>query len=156
MAQIAFDVLDEVSHRILAELQADGRLSLAELGRRVALTPPAVAERLRRLEASGVIEGYTARVSPRALGLDLTAFIRLRLPSNVAARNAAEKLGAFPEILEAHHITGDDCFLLKVVVEDTSALGDFIDRIGDFGTTTTSIVVSSPLDARPILPPERR
>jgi Lrp/AsnC family leucine-responsive transcriptional regulator len=153
MAQVAFEVLDDISLKILAELQADGRISLTELGRRVALTAPAVGERVRRLEQAGVIEGYTARVSPRALGLGLTAFVRLRLPTNVASRKAESRLAEHPEILEAHHITGDDCFLLKVVVRDASALEEFINKIGDLGTTTTSIALSSPLDARPVTPP---
>ncbi len=160
MAQAAYDPsaasavrLDETTLRILEELQKDGRLSATELGRRVSLSPPAVTERLRRLEQSGLIEGYTARVNPKMLGLSLCAFVRLSLPTNMRHEKAKETLGAFPEIVEAHHITGEDCFLLKVVARDAEHLEDFISQISGLGRTTTSIVLSSPVGARPIVPP---
>src|SRR5204862_3584961 len=102
-------LLDGTDHRLLAELQRDARLSLAELGRRVGLSSPAVAERLGRLERSGVIRGYRAEVDPRALGLSLTAVIRIR-PAPRQLAKVAELARGTPEVVECHRITGEDCF----------------------------------------------
>ena len=125
--------LDDLGRRIVAELQADGRLSLAELGRRVSLSPPAVAERLRRLEEAGVITGYTARVDPGAVGYGLMAFVRLspQQPGDLYERKVHSFLHERREVIEAHHITGEDCYLIKVRVKDARALGRLLrERIG--------------------------
>ena len=106
--------LDETNRLLITELQRDGRLSLAELGRRVGLSPPAVAERLQRLEQSGTITGYRAEVDPRALGLPLSAIIRIR-PSPGQIQNVAERARETPEVVECHRVTGDDC-MIEVVV----------------------------------------
>src|SRR4051812_16408347 len=103
---------DVTNRRILTELQRDGRLSLAELGRRVGLSPPAVAERVQRLERDGVITGYHADVDPRALGYALGAVIRIR-PAPRQIHKVAELARATPEIVECHRITGEDCFFMK-------------------------------------------
>ena len=139
--------LDATNLRLLAELQADARLTLAELGRRVGLSSPAVAERLARLEEDGVIRGYRADVDPRALGYTLSAVIRIRpaprqLPE--VARLAKETL----EVVECHRITGDDCFVMRAHVRDVDHLEEVIDRFALFGQTTTSIVQSSPVPGR--------
>jgi Lrp/AsnC family transcriptional regulator, leucine-responsive regulatory protein len=139
--------LDATNLRLLAELQADARLSLAELGRRVGLSSPAVAERLGRLERDGVIRGYHADVDPRALGYGLSAVIRIRpAPRQIAevARRAQET----PEVVACDRITGDDCFVLRAHVRDVHHLEEVIDRFTLFGQTTTSIVQSSPVPAR--------
>jgi Lrp/AsnC family leucine-responsive transcriptional regulator len=139
--------LDATNCRLLEELQADARLSLAELGRRVGLSPPAVAERLQRLEADGVIAGYTARVNPRALGYSLSAVIRVR-PAPRQLAKVAEEARATPEVVECHRITGEDCFIMRAHVRDVEHLEEVIDRFVVFGQTTSSIVQSSPVPLR--------
>jgi Lrp/AsnC family leucine-responsive transcriptional regulator len=141
--------LDETNRRLLAELQRDGRLSLAELGRRVGLTPPAVAERLQRLESQQVIRGYRAELDPVALGYALTAIIRIR-PAPRELQKVAELAKATPEVVECHRITGEDCYLIKAHVRSVAHLEEVIDQFVLYGQTTTSIVQSSPVPARGI------
>ena len=138
---------DVTNRRILEELQGDGRLSLAELGRRVGLSPPAVAERVQRLERDGAITGYHARVDPRALGYSLTTVIRIR-PAPRQIPKVAELARQTPEVVECHRITGEDCFFMKATVRDVEHLEEMIDRFVVFGQTTTSIVQSSPVPGR--------
>lgn len=139
--------LDAVDEQIVGELQADARLSLAELGRRVGLSPPAVADRLGRLQAARVIEGYAARVHPAALGYALTSIIRIR-PSPRQIAKVADLARATPEVVECHRITGEDCFFMKAHVRDVHHLEELIDTFTPFGQTTTSIVQSTPVPAR--------
>ena len=138
---------DVTNRRILEELQSDGRLSFAELGRRVGLSPPSVAERVQRLERDGAITGYHARVDPRALGYSLTTVIRIR-PAPRQIPKVAELARDTPEVVECHRITGDDCFFMKATVRDVAHLEELIDRFVVFGQTTTSIVQSSPVPGR--------
>jgi Lrp/AsnC family transcriptional regulator, leucine-responsive regulatory protein len=146
-------VLDDIGRRILAELEADARLTLAELGRRVGLSSPAVAERVQRLESAGVIRGYHAEVEPRALGLSLSAVIRIR-PAPGQLRNAAEAAIATPEVVECRRITGEDCYFVSAHVRDVEHLEEVIDRFAALGQTTTSIVQSSPVPRRGLLAAE--
>jgi len=139
--------LDETNRRLLAELQLDARLSLAELGRRVGLSAPAVAERLQRMELAGVIRGYEVRVDPRALGYALAAIIRVR-PAPGQLVNVAEAARERPEVVECHRVTGDDCYLMKAYVRDVEHLEEAIDVFAALGQTTTSIVQSSPVAGR--------
>jgi Lrp/AsnC family transcriptional regulator, leucine-responsive regulatory protein len=139
--------IDGINRRLLAELQDEARLTLAELGRRVDLSPPAVAERLARLEEEGVIAGYRADVNPRALGYDLTAVIRIR-PAPRELRKVAELAQQTPEVVECHRITGEDCFIFKLHLRDVEHLEEVIDRFVPYGQTTTSIVQSSPVPVR--------
>jgi Lrp/AsnC family transcriptional regulator, leucine-responsive regulatory protein len=139
--------IDATNRRLLAELQGDARLSLAELGRRVGLSPPAVAERLQRLERDGVIAGYRAEIDPRALGLALTAVIRIR-PSPGQLQNVAELAVQTPEVVECRRVTGDDCYVMTAHVRDVGHLEEVIDRFAVLGQTTTSIVQSSPVPRR--------
>ena len=138
---------DVTNRRILEELQLDGRISLAELGRRVGLSPPAVAERVQRLERDGVITGYHATVNPRALGYALTTVIRIR-PAPRQIPKVAELARETPEIVECHRITGEDCFFMKATVRDVEHLEELIDRFVVYGQTTTSIIQSSPVPGR--------
>lgn len=139
--------IDEISRRIVAELQGEGRLTIAELGRRVGLSAPAVTERLQRLESAGVIRGYHAEVDPRALGLSLSAVIRIRpAPGQIA--NVAEAAVAAEEIVECHRITGEDCYIMRAHIRDVEHLEELIDRFTPLGQTTTSIVQSSPVPGR--------
>jgi len=140
-------LLDQTNLRLLAELQADARLSLAELGRRVGLSSPAVAERVGRLERDGVIRGYHAHVDPRALGFALSAVIRIR-PAPRQIPEVARLARETPEVVECNRITGDDCFVMRAHVRDVDHLEEVIDRFTLFGQTTTSIVQSSPVPGR--------
>jgi Lrp/AsnC family leucine-responsive transcriptional regulator len=122
---------------------------MTALARQVGMSSPAVAERVRRLEAAGVIRGWRLEVDPAALGLPLTAFVRVRPNSGQLARVAAIA-DAIPEIVECHRVTGDDCFVLKVHLPSMAQLDRVLDRFLPYGTTTTSIVQSSPVPPRPL------
>jgi len=140
-------LLDSTNRQLLIELQADARLSLAELGRRVGLSAPAVAERLGRLEREGVILGYHARIDPRAVGYELSAVIRIR-PAPRELKQVAEVAQRTPEIVDCRRITGEDCFIMTAHVRDVVHLEEVIDALATFGQTTTSIVQSAPVPAR--------
>jgi Lrp/AsnC family transcriptional regulator, leucine-responsive regulatory protein len=139
--------LDDVDLVLLRELQDDGRLSFAELGRRVGLSPPAVAERLGRLEESGAITGYRAEVDPRALGFTLGVIIRIR-PAPRELRKVAELAQRTPEVVECHRITGEDCFFMKAYVRDVEHLEEVIDQFVVYGQTTSSVMQTSPVPRR--------
>jgi Lrp/AsnC family leucine-responsive transcriptional regulator len=147
--------IDVTDRGLLAELQADGRLSLAELGRRIGLSSPAVAERLRRLETDGVITGYHADVDPARLGLGLGVLIRIRpAPRQLAA--VADLARETPEVVECLRVTGDDCFVMTAHVRDVTHLEEVIDAFAAYGQTTTSVMQSSPVPRRGVaLGPER-
>jgi Lrp/AsnC family leucine-responsive transcriptional regulator len=142
-------VLDQTNRRIVTELQADARLSLAELGRRVNLSPPAVAGRVQRLERDGVITGYHASVDPRALGYTVAAVVRVA-PAVRELDRIRQLARETPEVVECHRITGEDCFFLKLHLRAIDDLEDVLDRFTPFGRTTTSIIHSSPVDRRPL------
>jgi Lrp/AsnC family leucine-responsive transcriptional regulator len=141
--------LDATNRALVAELQVNARLTLAELGRRVGLSSPAVSERLAQLERRGVIEGYGARVNPRGLGLPLTAVIRIR-PAPGQLANVADLARETPEVVECHRVTGDDCYVATAHLRDVEHLEEVIDRFAARGQTTTSIVQSSPVPWRAI------
>ncbi|WP_351237640.1 Lrp/AsnC family transcriptional regulator [Streptomyces sp. NPDC002133] len=140
---------DATDWRILDALQSQGRASFAELARTVAMSPSAVTDRVRRLEEAGVISGYTAVVDHERLGLQVLAFVRLRYP-NGNYKPFHDLLAATPEILEAHHVTGDDCFVLKVAARSMRHLEQVSGKIGALGSVTTSVVYSSPLPRRAV------
>lgn len=140
-------LLDAVNLRLLAELQADARLSLAELGRRVGLSSPAVADRLQRLEQEDVIRGYHAELNPRALGFSLTAVIRIR-PAPRQLHQVGDLARRTSEVVDCRRITGDDCYIMTAHVRSVEHLEEIIDRFAAYGHTTTSIVQSAPVAAR--------
>jgi Lrp/AsnC family transcriptional regulator, leucine-responsive regulatory protein len=140
-------LLDETNRRILKELQSEARLTMAELGRRVNLSPPAVAERVQRLERSGVITGYHAHVDPKAIGFAISAVVRVA-PDSRQLQRIPELARETPEVVECHRITGEDCFFLKLHLRSMDELEDILDRFTPYGRTTTSIVHSSPVPAR--------
>ncbi|MBC9714863.1 Lrp/AsnC family transcriptional regulator [Streptomyces sp. TRM66268-LWL] len=140
---------DATDWLILDALQRDGRASFAELARTVSMSSSAVTERVRRLEEAGVIQGYSAVVVPEQLGLPILAFVRLRYP-NGNYKPFHDLLEVTPEVLEAHHVTGDDCFVLKVAARSMSHLEEVSGKIGTLGAVTTSVVYSSPLPRRAI------
>ena len=139
--------LDNTNLCLLQELQADARLTNAELGRRVGLSAPAVSERLARLEQSGAIRGYHAEVDPRALGYSLGVVIRIR-PAPRELHQVAELAQSTPEVVECQRITGEDCYFMRAHVRDVEHLEELIDRFAVYGQTTSSIVQSSPVARR--------
>jgi Lrp/AsnC family leucine-responsive transcriptional regulator len=144
--------LDRTDWLLLAELQKDGRATYAELARAVAMSPSAVTERIRRLEDAGVIAGYRATVDPECVGMQVMAFVRLRYPTG-NYRPFHALLDSTPEIVEAHHVTGEDCFVLKVLARSMRHLEEVAGRISGLGSVTTSVVYSSPLSGRAIAGP---
>jgi Lrp/AsnC family leucine-responsive transcriptional regulator len=145
-------VLDKVDTVILKALQVNGRQSIADLARSISMSHSAAAERVRRLEEAGVIAGYGAIVDPERLGFAILAYLRLRYPSSIY-EPLHQLLRDTPEVIEAHHVTGDDCFIMKVVATSMKHLEQVSGRIGTLGSVTTSVVYSSPLPPRPLLPP---
>lgn len=145
--------LDSTDVALLVELQADARLSYRQLAARVHLSPPATADRVRRLEQTGVLQQYRAVVDPAAVGRGLQAFIRIRARDNDATEGLAQQLPDLADVREAHHLVGEDCFLLRVAVADVRHLEALLARLGRYGTTSTSIVLSSPITFTPLLPP---
>ena len=142
-------LLDPTNLRILEELQADARLTMAELGRRISLSPPAVAERVQRLERAGVITGYHAAVDPKAVGYPIAAVVRVR-PASRQLHKIPAVARELPEVVECYRITGEDCFFVKLHLRSMEDLEGILDRFVLFGQTTTSIVHSAPVAPRPL------
>jgi Lrp/AsnC family transcriptional regulator, leucine-responsive regulatory protein len=142
-------LLDATNLRILEELQADARLTMAELGRRVSLSPPAVADRVQRLERAGVISGYHAAVDPKAVGYPIAAVVRVR-PASRQLHKIPEVARELPEVVECYRITGEDCFFVKLHLRSMEDLEGILDRFVLYGQTTTSIVHSAPVAPRPL------
>jgi Lrp/AsnC family transcriptional regulator, leucine-responsive regulatory protein len=140
-------LLDPVNLRVLGELVSEGRIAMAELGRRVGLSAPAVADRVQRLERAGVIAGYHAELDPRALGFAVSAVVRIR-PSPGQLQRIPEVAREAPEVAECHRITGDDCYLLRLHLRSIDDLEDVLDRFTPYGLTTTSIIHSTPVPRR--------
>ncbi|GAA4894848.1 Lrp/AsnC family leucine-responsive transcriptional regulator [Stackebrandtia albiflava] len=142
--------LDATDWRILAVLQRDGRRGFTDLARDVAMSASAVTERVRRLERAGVIRGYAAVVDPSAVGLPITALVRLRYP-HPDYRAFHDMVEVTPQVVEAHHVTGEDCFVVKVLAESMPDLEAIVARLAALGPVTTNVVYSSPLPRRPVL-----
>ena len=140
-------MIDEIDRKILDILQKDGRTSNAAIARAVEMAPSAVFERVRKLEQQRLIAGYEARLDARALGFGLLAFVFVRARDRAGEISAGERLARIPEVLEIHHIAGEDCFLLKVRAADTEALGRLLrERLGEIESvvsTRTTIVLET-------------
>lgn len=143
-------IRDATDRELIAALVADARTSTAELARLVGLSPPTVAERVRRLEEAGVIEGYAAKLNPAALGLPIAAWLRIR-PTPGELQRVTEIVRKRPEIVECDRITGEDCFIAKAHVRSIADLEALIDAIIPHAMTNTSIIQSSPV--KPRMPP---
>jgi Lrp/AsnC family leucine-responsive transcriptional regulator len=148
------ELLDDVNVRLLAELHRDPRISMSALARRVGMSAPAVTERVQRLERSGVIRGFRMDVDPAAVGLPVTAYVRIR-PVPGQLPKLADLAARLPQVSECHRITGEDCFLLKVHVAAVEQLDAVLDQFLLYGQTTTSIVQSTPVPPRPLPLPDR-
>jgi Lrp/AsnC family leucine-responsive transcriptional regulator len=141
------NLLDSTNLRLLSELQANGRLGIAELGRRVGMSAPAVGERLQRLEHAGVISGYHAELDPRALGYAVSAIVRVR-PSPGQLQRIPEIARETPAVVECYRITGEDCYLMKLHLRSIDELEETLDHFTPHGQTTTSIIHSAPVPRR--------
>ncbi len=140
--------LDEVGLQILEALQENARVSFSELGRRIGMSPPAVAERVRRMEDAGIITGYHAQISLPKVGYPIMAFVRVNAGQHCSQMGTILK--NMCEVIEYHRVTGDDSGIVKLVVSSVAHLEDVIDRLASYGTTTTSIVLSNPINGRVI------
>lgn len=141
-------ILDATNLEILRLLIDEPRLAMSELGRRIGMSAPAVTERVQRLQDAGVICGARLDVDQASLGLGITAFVRVR-PMPGQLQNIAELARATPEIVECHRVTGEDCFIMKVLVGRVELLEAVLDDILKYGNTTSSIVQSTPVPLRP-------
>lgn len=144
--------LDDVDWRLLELLQADGRLSFKELGRRISLSAPAVAERVRRLEEAGVITGYRAQVDARRAGQPLQAFVEMRC-ALAGCLLKTSKSEDYPEVVEIHRLSGDHCTMLKVRTASLEHFEGLLERLGKHGELRSSVVLSTQFEGRPVQPP---
>lgn len=144
---------DQVDRQLLELLQDDGRMSFTDLAKRVGLSSPAAAERVRRLEEQGVITGYKARVDASKLGYPLRALVRIG-PVGGPVPDLEEFVAKRPEIVACHNITGAECFLIEVIADTMATLKDLIEELRAFGTTITNVVLETLVDHRVIVPPE--
>jgi Lrp/AsnC family leucine-responsive transcriptional regulator len=143
------EFIDSTDCKLLACLQEDARLSFRALGRRVDLSQPAVADRVRRLENAGVLTGYRGQIDRTAAGLPITAFLRVRCTTDKF--KAVQRLACdLPAVLECHHVTGEDCFLIKVAANAMSGLEATIERFREHGETVSSVVLSTVAEDKPI------
>src|SRR5579863_877196 len=140
-------LLDSHRRKLLHELQVNARLSLAELGRRVGLSPTATAERLKQMEETGILRGYTLAIDREALGLEVLAFIRMSCGGQNYYR-LLEYIQTLEEVRECHHLTGGDDFLLKVTTTNLADLEALIEALLTYGNPVTSLVLSSPVEHR--------
>lgn len=145
--------LDAYDTRILAELQADARLTMSELGRRVHLSQPAVTERVRKLEAAGVITGYRATVNLGALGYAIRALVRIGRCDYARMLKLVEQR---PEVVNAWNITGEDSWLLEIAVVDVEHLDHVVSDFSLLSETSTSIILKTPREHRVMLPAGNR
>jgi len=145
-------LLDETGWQLLTELQKNARLTHTELGQRVGLTSPAVADRIRRMEDAGIIAGYHAKVDLEKVGLPVLAIVRLSSIPGVSCAYAASQVGQISEVLECNRTTGDDSMVVKVAATSTDHLTRVLDQLSRYGTPETSLVRSNPMIRSTITP----
>jgi len=142
-------MIDFYNRALLKALQRDARLSYSALAREVGLSQPAVAERVRRLEEAGVLTGYCAVISRNRVGLPITAFLRLTCSGDKfqAVSTLAHQL---PQVLECHHVTGEDCFFVKLAVDSLETLERVVERFRAHGRAVVTIALSSVVENKPV------
>lgn len=140
--------IDDINLAILELLQRDGRMSYRDIGQHVGLTAPAVTERIRRLESSGIIQGYRANVDNEALGFPLLCIIRLNASRD--ADGIDDVIAAMPEVIEANRVTGSESHVIRARVRSTQHLEALLQQLWPYGDSTTNIVTSSPVPRRPM------
>jgi Lrp/AsnC family transcriptional regulator, leucine-responsive regulatory protein len=143
-------MLDETGWRLLEELQQNARLSYSELGQRVNLSAPAVADRMRRLEEVGIITSYRAEVNLGKLGLPTTAIIRVGNMAGQSCQWTLSRVSEIPEVIECYRVTGSDALIAKVAATSTNHLERIIDQVNLYGPSMTSLVLSNSLSHRTI------
>ena len=143
-------LLDETGWRLLQELQENARLSYSELGQRIGLSSPAVADRIRRMEEAGIISGYHAEVDLSRVGLPVQAIIRLRAGAGQSCQRVASWASKVPEVIECYRVSGDDSVVVKVAAASVSHLENIMNQLSQYGFTSTSIVFSNPMKRRTI------
>ena len=149
MTAVSTPTLDTTDWGLIEALQENARLTFAELGRRVSLSPPAVAERIRRLEETGILRGYHAELDLAALGVPMQAMIRITTSNSTECATHGNRLAAVPEVLEAQRVTGTDSFIARVAVRSMEHLEDLLLRIAPHnGDTITAMVLSTPVPTR--------
>lgn len=141
--------IDSIDRKLLDVVQSDARLSFREIGRRIGMSTPAVADRIRRLEAAGVIRGYAALVDPVALGREIGAYIRLTV-SDKDFQRVTGLCRSLDAVMECHHITGEESFVIRVAVASIAELEDIISRFRKIGPAQSSVILSSPVDGKPV------
>jgi Lrp/AsnC family leucine-responsive transcriptional regulator len=146
--------IDETGWRLLAALQEDPRQSWRALGRAVGQSTPAVSERMRRMEQSGIIARYRVVLDAARLGRPLQAFLRLDAEAG-ATQRVTDLCRALPAVTECHHLSGDDGYLIRLAVRDVAELEDVIARFRLFGRAATSLILSSPVDGKPLARPRQ-
>ena len=142
--------IDNFDQKILQLLQQDARISHAEVGRQIHLSQPAVSERIKRLEATGVIRGYRADINPKALGYQITAMIRI---STQQGRPYSEFVARCPEVIDCYTVTGEDGAVMRVLATDVEHLQRVINELNAFGSTSTAIVLTTHVVGKPISAP---
>lgn len=139
--------LDEIDREIIAALNDNGRMTIRDISEKIGLSSPSIKERILKLEDAGAIKGYTINVNPEVFGLAVAAHVRMRaIPGQV--QRLAQLLNDTPEVVEADRVTGEDCFLAKVIVSDVQHLETVIDRFVTFSSTDTAIIQSSTVPRR--------
>jgi Lrp/AsnC family transcriptional regulator, leucine-responsive regulatory protein len=141
-------LLDETGWQLLQELQCNARLSYSDLGQRVGLSSPAVAERIHKMEEAGIITAYRAEVNPALLGLPISAILRMSVYAGESLARFTALAKDIPEIMECYRVTGGDSYILKIIVSTVAHLEALIDRLAEHGQVTTSIVLSAPVSRR--------
>ncbi len=152
-------MLDDLDLNIVSILQENARISTAEIARQVELAPSATLERIRKLEKAGVLRGYRALLDPAAVGLGLLAFVFVKTVESISELCTGDRLAALPEVLEVHHVAGEDCYLVKVRAASTAELGKILrEKFGDISTVTSTrtIVVMETVKEGGPLPLEGR
>lgn len=147
MAMDSTTLLDLHGRKLIIELQSNARLSLAELARRIGLSPTATGERLKQMEEIGILRGYTVDIDRESLGLEVLAFIRMSCPGQ-NYRRFLDYVQTLEEVRECHHLTGGDDFLLKVTTTSLADLEALIEALLPYGNPVTSLVLSSPVEQR--------
>ena len=141
-------LLDVTGWHILEALQENARLSFSELGQRVGLSSPAVAERVRRMEDAGIISGYRAEINTARIGYPITAIIRISLSPGERCTRLSAFAQAIPEVLECHRVAGSDSLIMKIMASSVEHLESLIDKLSEYGLLTTSIVLSTLVSRR--------
>jgi Lrp/AsnC family transcriptional regulator, leucine-responsive regulatory protein len=146
--------IDATDWALLELLQNNARLSFAALGRKLRLSAPAVAERMKRLEERGVIRAYRTEINLSALGRNLHVYLRVIVPPKEYAR-FKKMIETMDEIFECHHVTGEESFVLRAAVDAVSSLEALIRKLTGYGPTTTSVILSTPMDRRHYVPVQK-